>query len=115
MRRTRAIGVSANGITLWGDADGDGIAKTREVFLDGQKQPFGMALVNGTFYVGNTDGIIDFSYRDGQTRLTGQGRKLADFKPGGHWTRSLIVSSDRARLYAGVGSLSNIGNKGMET
>ncbi len=114
MRRARALGVSANRITLWRDADGDGVAETREVFLDKQNQPFGMALVGDTFYVGNTDGIVAFPYEEGATRLTGPGRKLVDFKPAGHWTRSLIVSPDRTRIYAGVGSLSNIGDEGME-
>lgn len=114
MRRAKAIGASANRITLWRDRDGDGVAETREIFLQGQNQPFGMALVNGTFYVGNTDGIVAFPYQEGATRLTGAGRKLVEFKPGGHWTRSLIVSPDGTRIYAGVGSLSNIGDKGME-
>lgn len=114
MRRARAIGTSANRITLWRDADGDGVAEIREPFLEGQNQPFGMALVKDTFYVGNTDGIVAFAYRDGQSRLSGPGRKLLDFRPGGHWTRSLIASPDGTRLYAGVGSLSNIGDKGME-
>lgn len=114
MRRAKAIGDSANRITLWRDTDGDGVAETREVFVEGQNQPFGMALVDGTFYVGNTDGIVAFSYEEGATRLTGPGRKLVDFKPSGHWTRSLIVSPDRSRIYAGVGSLTNIADKGME-
>lgn len=114
MRRAHAIGVSANRISLWRDADGDGKAETREVFLEGQRQPFGMALVDGNFYVGNTDGIVSFPYEEGATRLTGPGTRLVEFKPGGHWTRSLIVSPDRGRIYAGVGSLSNIGDNGME-
>ena len=114
MRRARAIGDSANRITLWRDRDGDGVAETREVFLSGQNQPFGMALVEGTFYVGNTDGIVAFDYQDGQTSLDGPGRRLVDFKPNGHWTRSLIAAPDGRHLYAGVGSLSNIGDKGME-
>ena len=114
MRRARALGVSANRITLWRDADGDGVAEFREVFLEKQNQPFGMALVEGTFYVGNTDGIVAFEYQDGDVSLTGPGRKLVDFKPGGHWTRSLSVSPDRSKIYAGVGSLSNIGDSGME-
>lgn len=114
LRRARALGVSANRITLWRDADGDGVAEQREVFVENQNQPFGMALVEGTFYVGNTDGIVAFPYRDGDLRLTGPGQKLVEFKPGGHWTRSLIVSPDRSRIYAGVGSLSNIGDEGME-
>jgi glucose/arabinose dehydrogenase len=113
MRRARAIGVSANRITLCRDADGDGIAERREIFLERQNQPFGMALVDGTFYVGNTDGIVAFPYQDGATRLEAPGRTLVDFKPHGHWTRSLIVSPDGTRIYAGVGSLSNIGDAGM--
>lgn len=114
MRRARALGISANRITLWRDADGDGVAEIREVFLEKQNQPFGMALVDGTFYVGNTDGIVAFPYKDGAVHLTGPGRKLVDFKPGGHWTRSLIVSPDQSKIHAGVGSLSNIADEGME-
>lgn len=114
LRRARATGVSANRITLWRDTDGDGVAETREVFLEKQNQPFGMALVGTTFYVGNTDGIVAFDYEKGATQLTGPGKKLIDFKPGGHWTRSLIVSPDRTKIYAGVGSLTNIGDEGME-
>ena len=113
MRRARAIGTSANRISLCRDADGDGVAETRTVFVEGQNQPFGMALVDGTFYVGNTDGIVAFDYEDGATQLTGPGRRLVDFKPGGHWTRSLLVSPDRTKIYAGVGSLTNIGGEGM--
>ncbi|WP_372834221.1 PQQ-dependent sugar dehydrogenase [Puniceibacterium confluentis] len=114
MKRAKAVGNSANRISLWRDPDGDGVAEVREVFLEGQNQPFGMALVGDTFYVGNTDGIVAFPYTEGASALTGPGRKLVDFKPGGHWTRSLIASPDGTRIYAGVGSLSNIGDDGME-
>lgn len=113
MRRARAIGTSANRITLWRDKDGDGVAEQRELFLEGQNQPFGMALVGNTFYVGNTDGIVAFPYEAGATRITAPGRRLLDFQPGGHWTRSLIVSPDQTKLYAGVGSLTNIADQGM--
>ncbi|MEH6786472.1 MAG: sorbosone dehydrogenase family protein [Paracoccus sp. (in: a-proteobacteria)] len=114
MRRAKAIGQSPNRITLWRDGDGDGVAETRHVFVQNQNQPFGMAMVDGTFYVGNTDGIVAFDYTEGADRLQGPGRKLVDFKTGGHWTRSLIVSPDRSRIYAGVGSLTNIGDEGLE-
>ncbi|KAA2212359.1 sorbosone dehydrogenase family protein [Pseudoroseomonas oryzae] len=114
MKRAAAMGVSANRITLLRDADGDGVAEIREVFLEGLNQPFGMALVGDTFYVGNTDGVVAFPYEEGATRITAPGRKLVEFKPGGHWTRSLLVSPDGRKLYAGVGSLSNIGDQGME-
>jgi glucose/arabinose dehydrogenase len=114
MRRAAAMGVSANRITLLRDADGDGVAEIQEVFLDGLNQPFGMALLGDTFYVGNTDGVMAFPYTPGATRITAPGRRLATFKPGGHWTRSLLPSADGTKLYAGVGSLSNIGDEGME-
>lgn len=113
MRRARALGVSANRVTLWRDADGDGRAEIREVFVERQRQPFGMALVGETFYLGNTDGVLAFPYRAGQTRLEGAGRRLVSFQPGGHWTRSLLASGDGRRLYVGVGSLTNIGDEGM--
>ena len=114
MKRAAAIGVSANRITLFRDADGDGRAEVRETFLEKQRQPFGMALVGDTFYVGNTDGVVAFPYTAGATRIDGEGRRLVEFKPGGHWTRSLLASPDGRRLYAGVGSESNIAENGME-
>jgi glucose/arabinose dehydrogenase len=114
MRRGAAMGASANRITLLRDTDGDGVAETREEFLKGQSQPFGMALVGDTFYVGNTDGVVAFPYTAGASRITAPGRKLVTFKPGGHWTRSLLKSTDGRKLYAGVGSLSNIAETGME-
>lgn len=113
MRRVKAIGKSADRVTLLRDADGDGTAETRTVFVANQNQPFGMALVGNRFYLGNTDGIRVFDHAPGATSIQGEGEKLIDFKPHGHWTRSLIVSPDGARLYAGVGSLSNIGDHGM--
>ncbi|SFT67715.1 sorbosone dehydrogenase family protein [Mesorhizobium sp. YR577] len=114
MKRAAAVGVSANRITLLRDADGDGVAETREVFLSGLNQPFGMALVGDTFYVGNTDGLLAFPYRTGETQISATGQKIFDFKPGGHWTRSILPSRDGTRLYVGVGSQSNIGDEGME-
>ena len=114
MKRAAAVGVSPNRITLLRDADGDGVAEVREAFLEGLSQPFGMALLGNTFYVGNTDGVVAFPYTAGATRITAPGRKLCDFKPGGHWTRSLLASPDGRKLYAGVGSLSNIGDSGMD-
>jgi glucose/arabinose dehydrogenase len=113
MKRAAALGESANRITLLRDRDGDGVAETRETFMEGLKQPFGMALVGDTFYVGNTDGVAAFPYVAGAERITAPGRKLIAFKPGGHWTRSLLPSPDGQKLFAGVGSLSNIAESGM--
>lgn len=114
MKRAAAVGVSPNRITLLRDSDGDGVAETRHVFMDGLNQPFGMAVLNDRFYVGNTDGVVEFAYTQGATQISTQGRKLATFKPGGHWTRSLLPSTDGGKIYVGVGSLSNIGDEGME-
>jgi glucose/arabinose dehydrogenase len=114
MRRAAAIGPSPNRITLLRDADGDGVAEHRSALLEGLSQPFGMALLGDTFYVGNTDGVVAFPYVTGTTRITAPARKLTQFKPGGHWTRSLLASPDGRKLYIGVGSLSNIAEQGFE-
>jgi glucose/arabinose dehydrogenase len=113
MQRAAALGVSANRITLLRDRDGDGIAETQEIFMEGLSQPFGMALLGDTFYVGNTDGVVAFPYAAGADRITAPGRKLVSFKSGGHWTRSLLPSPDGRKLFVGVGSLSNIAEQGM--
>jgi glucose/arabinose dehydrogenase len=113
MKRAAAIGPSPNRITLLRDADGDGVAETREAFLEGLSQPFGMALLGDAFYVGNTDGVVAFRYTTGATRITAAPRELTTFKPGGHWTRSLLPSPDGRKLFVGVGSLSNIGESGL--
>ena len=114
MKRAAAVGDSPNRITLLRDADGDGVAEIRDTFLDGLNQPFGMAQLGDTFYVGNTDGVVAFPYTAGARRITAPGRRLVEFKPGGHWTRSILPSPDGSKLYVGVGSLSNIGDRGME-
>ena len=113
MRRAAAIGPSPNRITLLRDADGDGVAEVREAFLENLSQPFGMALLGDTFYVGNTDGVMAFPYPPGATRISAPGRRLSTFKRDGHWTRSLLPSADGSKLYVGVGSLSNIAESGM--
>ncbi len=114
MRRAAAIGPSPNRITLLRDADGDGIAESREAFMQGLRQPFGMALVGDTFYVGHTDGVDAYPYTTGATRIAAAGTKLTTYPGGGHWTRSLLASPDGQKLYVGVGSLSNIGESGLE-
>jgi hypothetical protein len=114
MRRAAAVGDSPNRITLLRDADRDGVAETKTAFLEGLSQPFGMALLRDTFYVGNTDGVVAFPYEAGATRIDAPGRRLTTFKPGGHWTRSLLPSPDGTKLYAGVGSLTNIADSGLD-
>jgi glucose/arabinose dehydrogenase len=117
MGRAGAETTSANRITLLRDDNGDGIAETRSVFLEGLNSPFGMALVSNEFYVANSDAIMKFPYHTGDTKITAPGVKLADL-PGGplnhHWTKDLAASPDGSKLYATVGSNSNIGENGME-
>jgi glucose/arabinose dehydrogenase len=113
MKRAAAVGVSPNRITLLRDNDGDGVAETRQTFLEGLNQPFGMALKGSTFYVGNTDGVVAFDYEAGASRITGPGKKLTSHRSAGHWTRSLLLSPDKTKLYIGVGSLSNIAEAGL--
>ncbi|MGE5648904.1 MAG: PQQ-dependent sugar dehydrogenase [Bacillota bacterium] len=116
MRRAGAAGPSANRITLLRDADGDGVAETRTVFLQGLHSPFGMALVGNDLYVANTDAIVRFPYRTGQTQITAPGTKVADLPAGPinhHWTKNLVASRDGRRLYASVGSNSNAAENGI--
>jgi len=116
-KRAGAGGQSANRITLLRDADGDGVAEMRNVFLEGLNSPFGMALVGNDLYVANTDAILRFSYADGATEIKTPGVKVADL-PGGpinhHWTKNIIASTDGKRLYATVGSNSNVGENGLD-
>ena len=108
---------ASNRITLLRDADGDGKPETRSVFLDHLNSPFGVSLVGGDLYVANTDAIVRYPYKDGDTKITQPGTTLTEL-PGGpidhHWTKSLVASRDGKLLYAGVGSNSNITENGIE-
>ncbi len=117
MKRAGAGVPSANRITLLRDTDGDGRADVREVFVQGLNSPFGMALVGSRFFVANTDAVVEFAYADGQTRLAGPGQVLTTLPAGPrnhHWTKSLIASPDGRRLYATVGSNSNVAENGID-
>ena len=108
---------SANRITLLRDTDGDGVADLRTVFLERLNAPFGMALVGDDFYVANSDAVVRFPYESGRTRITAPGTKLVDLPAGPinrHWTRNIVASPDGSKLYASVGSNSNIAENGMK-
>ena len=108
---------SADRITLLRDGDGDGIVDLRTIFLDGLHSPFGMALIDDDFYVANTDALMRFSYEEGATQITGEGDlvvALPVHEPAGHWTRNVVAAPDGDKLYVSVGSVSNVGEKGME-
>ncbi|HEX2197610.1 MAG TPA: sorbosone dehydrogenase family protein [Burkholderiales bacterium] len=117
MKKAGAALPSANRITLLRDADGDGVAETHSMFLEGLNSPFGMALVGDALYVANTDAVLRFPYREGDTRITSPGEKLLDLPAGPrnhHWTKNLIASRDGKKLYVTVGSNSNVAEHGME-
>jgi glucose/arabinose dehydrogenase len=112
-----SVGVSPNRVTLLRDSDGDGAAEVREIFLENLNQPFGMTLVGDELYVANTDGVVRFPYREGQTRIDASGELIVPLPAGGynnHWTRNIIARPDGQRLYVSVGSASNVGEYGMD-
>ncbi|QGA51544.1 PQQ-dependent sugar dehydrogenase [Pseudomonas brassicacearum] len=117
MGRAGAGVPSPNRITLLRDANHDGIAETRTVFLENLNSPFGMALVGNDLYVADTDRLIRFPYRDGDTQIKAQPTKVVDL-PGGsinhHWTKNVIASRDGSKLYVTTGSNSNVAENGME-
>ncbi len=107
---------SADRITLLRDADGDGVADVRTVFLDDLHSPFGMALVGDDFYVANTDGIVRFPYRQGTTRIEAEPEPVLDLPAGTinrHWTRNILATADGKKLYITVGSNSDHGENGL--
>jgi glucose/arabinose dehydrogenase len=108
---------TANRITLLRDVDGDGVAETKSVFIENLNSPFGMALVGSDLYVANTDSIVKFPYRQGDTTIAATGVKVTDL-PGGpinhHWTKNVLANNDGTKLYVTVGSNSNITENGID-
>lgn len=102
-------------LTLLRDANGDGVYEGRTVFADHLNAPYGLALANGKLYVANQDAIVSFDYRDGQTRASAPPVKITDLPAqiNHHWTKSLTASPDGQMLYVGIGSNSNITERGM--
>ena len=117
MGRAGAGVPSANRITLLRDADHDGVAETRSVFIQNLHSPFGMTLVGNDLYVADADKLLRFQYQAGDNILNTQPTKVVDL-PGGplnhHWTKNVIASPDGKKLYVTVGSNSNVGENGMD-
>jgi glucose/arabinose dehydrogenase len=116
MKKAGAGTPSANRITLLRDVDGDGVAEVRSVFLENLNSPFGMAHVGDQLYIANTDAVVRVPYKEGETRITATPVKLADLPAGPrnhHWTKALIASRDGSKLFATVGSNSNVAEHGM--
>jgi glucose/arabinose dehydrogenase len=117
MKRAGAAVPSPNRITLLRDADGDGSAEVRHVFMEGLNSPFGMVLVGDKLYVANTDAVVVVPYQPGQTRIDASPAVVTDLPAGPinhHWTKNIIANPDGSRLYATVGSNSNVAENGIE-
>ena len=107
---------SGNRLTLLRDSNGDGVYEEKTVFAEDLNAPYGLALVNGSLYVANQDALVRFDYREGQTRASGPPVKVTDLPSAvnHHWTKALTASPDGRFLYVGIGSNSNITERGME-
>ena len=117
MKNVGAAVPSANRITLLRDADGDGVAEIRTVFLEKLNSPFGMALVGNDLYIANTDAVVRFPYQAGATQISAAGTKVTDLPAGPrnhHWTKNILASRDGKKLYATVGSNSNAAENGID-
>ena len=104
-----------NRITLLRDANGDGTPEVRTVFIENLDAPYGLAFVDGNLYVANQNALLRFPYQEGQTRITTPGEVLTRLpaEVNHHWTKSLTASADGTKLYVGIGSNSNVGERGM--
>lgn len=114
--KTQHYGESANRITLLRDGNKDGYAEQHYVFKKDLNQPFGMLISGDHFYVGNTDGLMRFPYRAGDTAIYDSGVQLLPLPAGEHnqhWTRTLLPDPSGKKLYIGVGSGSNVAEKGL--
>ncbi len=85
-----------------------------EVFATGLNQPYGIAFYPPGpdpewVYVGNTDAVVRFPYRNGDLKARGAAQHIADVPAGGgHWTRDLVFSLDGKKMFVAVGSHSNV-------
>jgi len=116
MKRAGAEVPSANRITLLRDANNDGVAETRNVFIQGLNSPFGVVLVGNELFIANADALVKVPYVEGQTSATAAPVRVTDLPAGinHHWTKNVIASRDGSKLYVTVGSNSNIGENGMQ-
>ncbi|WP_454833357.1 PQQ-dependent sugar dehydrogenase [Pseudomonas veronii] len=117
MGRAGAGVPSPNRITLLRDADHDGVAETRTVFLENLNSPFGMTLVGNDLYVADSDKLLRFPYQTGETAIKAAGSKVIDLPAGSinhHWTKNVVASKDGSKLYVSVGSNSNVAENGLE-
>jgi glucose/arabinose dehydrogenase len=117
MKKANGSDVSANRITLLRDSNGDGVAETRSALLEGLNSPFGMALIGDRLFVANTDAVMAFPFKVGDTKISAKGEKIMDLPanpPNNHWARNLIYDPKDNKLYVTIGSNSNIAEGGLD-
>ncbi len=115
MKRAGSGTPSANRITLLRDADGDGMAEVRQVFMQNLVSPFGVTLVGNELFIANADALVKVPYTAGQTTVSAAPTKVTDLPAGinHHWTKNVIANRDGSKLYVTVGSNSNVGENGL--
>jgi glucose/arabinose dehydrogenase len=110
---------SSNEILVFRGAGADGKPKQMEKFADGLSQPFGIAFYPSGpnpkwVYIGNTDSVVRFPYKNGDLKASGPAEKLTDLpgggrlRGGGHWTRDIVFTPDGTKMLVSVGSHSNV-------
>lgn len=115
--KSEVAGESANTVVLLRDANKDGIPELKSNFITGLNQPYGVLIIGNAVYVANTDGVVMFPYKTGDTKITAAGKQILALPAGGynnHWTRNLIANADNSKIFVAVGSGSNAGENGME-
>lgn len=115
--KSEVAGKSANAVLLFRDTNNDGKFELQSTFLTGLNQPYGMLVIGNSFYVANTDGLYQYPYQTGDTKITAKGKKIVSLPAGGynnHWTRNLITNADQSKIFISVGSGSNVAEHGME-
>jgi glucose/arabinose dehydrogenase len=101
----------ANSLIVLRDKNKDGVAEERFVFSDALSQPFGIAFHKEWVYVANTDSVVRFKYKNGQTKADGPPEKLVELTAGGynqHWTRNVLFSPDGTKMFVSIGSATNV-------
>jgi glucose/arabinose dehydrogenase len=115
--KSEVAGESANTVVLLRDTNKDGVPEFKSNFLTGLDQPYGVLIIGNAVYVANTDGLLKYPYKKGDTKITAPGKQILSLPAGGynnHWTRNLIANADNSKIFISVGSGSNAGENGME-
>lgn len=114
--KSQRIGSSANRITLLRDTNLDGKPDIHSIYISNLNQPYGILIIGNKFYVGNTDGLLEYPYNADDTVMKAKGKKILDLPAGGynnHWTRNIIANKNNTKIFVAVGSGSNVAEHGI--